>query len=224
MQAWQAFNVVDGAAPYLSKRFADAYFDFRNKVLSGQLEQKSRWKRAAAAVDNGVGEAVGKLYVAKYFPPQSKATMEALVGDLRAALAARIQKLTWMSDATKAKALDKLKTLSAKIGSGPDKRDYAGLVISRDDLVGNARRVGAFEWAIQAARPGKAVDRGGCLNLLTPHKTQTKTTHSLAGAQSIVQVEVWDGRIEHMSATFAAMEKDKEIKRTLQEAHLVPAK
>ena len=66
--------------------------------------------------------------------------------------------------------------------------------------------------------PGKSVDRGGCLNLLTPHKTQTKTTHSLAGAQSLVQVELWDGRIEHMSETFAAMEKDKEIKRTLKEA------
>ena len=75
--------------------------------------------------------------------------------------------------------------------------------------------------------PGKSVDRGGCLNLLTPHKTQTKSTHSLAGAQSIVQVELWDGRVEHMSETFAAVAKDKklaEIKRTLQEAQLVPAK
>ena len=81
--------------------------------------------------------------------------------------------------------------------------------------------------------PGKSVDRGGCLNLLTPHKTQTKTTHSLAGSQSIVQVELWDGRIEHMSETFAAMEKgavtakDKElaeIKHALEAAQLVPAK
>jgi len=80
--------------------------------------------------------------------------------------------------------------------------------------------------------PGKSVDRGGCLNLLTPHKTQTKTTHSLAGAQSIVQVEVWDGRIEHMSETFASMEtglsaKERElaeIRRALKEAELVPAK
>jgi trimethylamine-N-oxide reductase (cytochrome c) len=81
--------------------------------------------------------------------------------------------------------------------------------------------------------PGKSVDRGGCLNLLTPHKTQTKTTHSLAGAQSIVQVELWDGRIEHMSETFAAMEKGTstakekelaEIKRALEAAQLVPAK
>ena len=81
--------------------------------------------------------------------------------------------------------------------------------------------------------PGKSVDRGGCLNLLTPHKTQTKTTHSLAGAQSIVQVELWDGRTEHMSETFAAMEKDSmtakdkehaEIKHALEAAQLVPAK
>jgi trimethylamine-N-oxide reductase (cytochrome c) len=72
--------------------------------------------------------------------------------------------------------------------------------------------------------PGKSVDRGGCLNLLTPERTQTKSTHSLAGANSLVQIELWDGRTDHMSAAFAAMEKDKEIKRTLQEAHLVPAK
>jgi hypothetical protein len=72
--------------------------------------------------------------------------------------------------------------------------------------------------------PGKSVDRGGCLNLLTPERTQTKSTHSIAGANALVQVEVWDGRPEHMSETFARMEKDKEIKRTLQEASLVPAK
>ncbi|MBV9971205.1 MAG: hypothetical protein JO228_14560, partial [Xanthobacteraceae bacterium] len=72
--------------------------------------------------------------------------------------------------------------------------------------------------------PGKSVDRGGCLNLLTPERTQTKSTHSLAGANSLVEVELWDGRIEHMSATFAAMERDKSIKRTIKAANLVPAK
>jgi Molydopterin dinucleotide binding domain len=72
--------------------------------------------------------------------------------------------------------------------------------------------------------PGKSVDRGGCLNLLTPERTQTKSTHSLAGANSLVQVELWDGRIEHMSATFAAMERDTSIKRALAAADLVPAK
>ncbi len=72
--------------------------------------------------------------------------------------------------------------------------------------------------------PGKSVDRGGCLNLLTPHRTQTKTTHSIAGSNSLVQIEPWDGRTEHLSAAFAVMEKDQEIKRTLKEAQLVPAK
>ncbi|MFZ3358766.1 MAG: molybdopterin dinucleotide binding domain-containing protein, partial [Xanthobacteraceae bacterium] len=72
--------------------------------------------------------------------------------------------------------------------------------------------------------PGKSVDRGGCLNLLTPERTQTKSTHSLAGSNSLVQIELWDRRTEHMSAAFAAMAKEQEIKRTLKEAHLVPAK
>jgi len=72
--------------------------------------------------------------------------------------------------------------------------------------------------------PGKSVDRGGCLNLLTPERTQTNSTHSIAGANSLVQVELWDGRIEHMSETFARMEKEKEVRETLKAAHLVPAK
>ena len=72
--------------------------------------------------------------------------------------------------------------------------------------------------------PGKSVDRSGCLNLLTPERTQTKSTHSLAGANSLVQIALWDGRAEHMSAAFAAIEQDKEIKRTLKEAQLLPAR
>jgi hypothetical protein len=72
--------------------------------------------------------------------------------------------------------------------------------------------------------PGKSVDRGGCLNLLTPERTQTKSTHSLAGANSLVEIELWDRRAEHMSAAFVTLEQDKEIKRTLKEAHLLPAK
>jgi hypothetical protein len=72
--------------------------------------------------------------------------------------------------------------------------------------------------------PGRSVDRGGCLNLLTPERTQTKSTHSLAGANSLVQIEPWDGRGEHLSETFARMEKDADVRRTLQEARLVPAK
>ncbi|MGI8840145.1 MAG: M13 family metallopeptidase [Caulobacteraceae bacterium] len=159
LQAWQAFTVVDGAAPFLSKRFADAHFEFRNKVLSGQLEQKARWKRAAAAVDNGVGEAVGKLYVAQYFPPQSKAAMEALVGDLRVALAGRIKNLTWMSEATKAKALEKLSMLNVKVGYPVKWRDYGALTLAPDDLYGDVRRAAAFDWARRVNRLNGPVDR-----------------------------------------------------------------
>ena len=172
LRAWQAFNIADNAAMYLSSPFVSTYFEFHNHALAGQTEQKPRWKNAVHAVGGGdilFGQrsesygcllwATGDLYVAKYFPPETKAKAVALVDTLKAALRARIARVDWMSDTTKAKALDKLKTLSAKIGSGPDKRNYKGLMISRDDLLGNARRVGAFEWAIQAARPGKAVDR-----------------------------------------------------------------
>ena len=159
LQAWQAFTVVDAAAPLLSKRFADASFEFRNKAMSGQAEQKPRWKRGVAAVDNGVGEAVGKLYVAQYFPPASKAAMEALIGDLRVALAARISKVTWMSEATKAKALEKLSLLNVKVGYPVKWRDYSTLTISPEDIYGDVERSAGFEWMRQVRRLGDPVDR-----------------------------------------------------------------
>ncbi len=172
LKAWAAFNIGDNAAIYLSKPFADASFEFYGRTLSGQAEQKPRWKRAVHAVGGGdilfglrsesygcLIWAVGDLYVAKHFPPATKAKAAAQMENLRAALRARILRLAWMSAKTKKTALEKVKTLTIKIGSGPDKRDYSSLVVARDDLVGDARRIGAFEWAIQAARPGKAVDR-----------------------------------------------------------------
>jgi len=159
LKAWEAFNIADSAAPYLSKRFEDARFEFRGKSLSGQQEQRPRWKRAVGAVDNGLGEAVGRLYVARYFPPQSKAKMLELVGNVRAALAARIGRVSWMSDATKAKALEKLSHLTVKIGYPVKWRDYSALRISADDLAGDAERAGAFEWRRQVARLAKPVDK-----------------------------------------------------------------
>ncbi|MBV9541833.1 MAG: peptidase M13 [Alphaproteobacteria bacterium] len=172
LRAWQAFNIADNAYVYLPKAFADAAFEFRGRTLSGQAEQRPRWKRAVHTVAGGdilfglrseiygcLVWAVGDMYVAKHFPPATKAKAEAQMANLKAALRARIEKLDWMSAETRAKALDKLKTLTIKVGSGPDPRDYSKLVITRDDLLGDARRIGAFEWAIQAARPGKTVDR-----------------------------------------------------------------
>jgi len=160
LKAWAAFNLADNAAPYLSKPFDLAHHEFRNKTLSGQPEQKPRWKRAVGAVDSQMGEALGKIYVAEYFPPQSKAKMEALVGDILAAMKARIEHVTWMGPDTKAKALVKLTKFTVKIGY-PDKwRDYSALQIRDGDLYGNVERATDFDWDFRVARMNGPVDRG----------------------------------------------------------------
>jgi putative endopeptidase len=159
LQAWEAFTVVDNASPFLSKRFTDARFEFRNKTLSGQLEQRPRWKRAERAIDGGLGEAVGKLYVARYFPPESKAKMEALIADLRVALAARIERVSWMSAATKAKAEQKLSMLNVKVGYPVKWRDYSALTVSPTDLYGDVLRSSDFEWMREVNRLNGPVDR-----------------------------------------------------------------
>jgi putative endopeptidase len=159
LQAWQAFHTADQAAPYLSKRFVDANFEFRAKTLSGQPEQRARWKRGVTLVSNNLGEAVGKLYVEAYFPAESKAKMEKLVADLRVALKARIDKLDWMSPETKVKAQAKLAAFTVKIGYPNKWRDYSRLKIKSGDLYGNVERATAFEWAFNVAKLGKPVDR-----------------------------------------------------------------
>jgi len=159
LKAWQAFNVVDEASPYLSDRFVEARFAFRGKVLSGQPQLQPRWKRAVAFTNSALGESVGRMYVGQYFTPEAKAKMDALVGDLRTAMAARIQRLEWMSPRTKQRALEKLAKFTVKIGY-PDKwRDYSALRISADDLYGDAERKAAFEWNRRLARLNKPVDK-----------------------------------------------------------------
>jgi len=158
LRAWAAFNLADQAAPYLSKDFVEARFEFRNKTLSGQPIQQPRWKRAVAATDSSIGEALAKPYVAAYFPAESKAKMETLVSDIQVAMKGRIEKLDWMGPATKAKALEKLGKFRVKIGY-PDKwRDYSGLRLEDKDLYGNIQRASAFEWDYRAARLGGPVD------------------------------------------------------------------
>jgi putative endopeptidase len=160
LKAWLAFTVVDQAAGYLSKDFDQAKFEFRNKTLSGVPAQQPRWKRGVNLVDGNLGEAVGKLYVDAYFPAQSKVAMEALVGDLKSAMGARIQKVDWMSPDTKAKAAEKLGKFTVKIGY-PDKwRDYSKLEIEDGDLYGNVERAAAFDWRFRVGRLNQPVDRG----------------------------------------------------------------
>ncbi len=158
IKAWEAFRTADQAAPYLSKRFVDLQWTFRSHELGGAQAQRPRWKRAIANVEGTIGEGLGRDYVATYFPPESKAKMQALVADLRAALKVRIDNLTWMSDATKAKAQEKLSKFGVKIGY-PDKwRDYSGLTVKADDLFGNVERSSAFDWDFALSKLDKPVD------------------------------------------------------------------
>ena len=160
LKAWQAFHVADDVAPLLSKRFVDTHWEFCSKFLNGTEEQRPRWKRAVGAAENAMGEAVGRTYVADYFPPQSKAKMEKLVADLRAAMKGRIENLQWMGPETKARALDKLSKFGVKIGYPAKWRDYSALRIREGDLAGNAERARKFEWAYDVGRIGQAVDKG----------------------------------------------------------------
>ncbi len=159
LQAWLAFTVVDQASSVLPKRFDDARFAFRGKVLSGQETQLPRWKRGVESVGGALGEGVGKLYVDTYFPPASKAKMEGLVHDLLTAMGARIDHLEWMSAPTKAKAKEKLSKFGVKIGYPNKWRDYSALVVKADDAFGNSERSAAFEWNFRASRLDKPVDR-----------------------------------------------------------------
>ena len=172
LKAWAAFQVADNAAPYLSRPFADAYFEMRQKTLSGQREQQVRWKRGVLAVAGGdflagsrlarfgnMGWAVGQLYATRYFPPEAKAKVEELVANLKAAYRVRLEQLDWMSPATKVEALKKLDTYTVKVGYPDKPRDFSGLVIRDDDLVGDVRRAAAWDWNFYARRLRAPVDR-----------------------------------------------------------------
>jgi len=159
LKAWQAFHVADGAAPLLSKRFVEANYQFQNKELAGQPEIQPRWKRASTFMDGAIGESVGRVYVARYFPPESKAKMDELVANIRTAMNDRIAKLQWMGPDTRAKAAEKLSKFTVKIGYPTRWRDYSALTFKRDDLYGNALRAGEFQWKRQLARLDGPVDK-----------------------------------------------------------------
>jgi putative endopeptidase len=158
-KTYLTWNVINHRAPLLSAPFVAENFDFYNKTLLGTPEIQPRWKRGVQMVEVVLGQAVGKLYAAKYFPPEAKEKMKVLVGNLIEAYRVDIQALDWMSAETKVKALEKLAKFTPKIGY-PDKwRDYSKLEVHGDDLVGNARRAAAFGLDYQLAKLGKPVDR-----------------------------------------------------------------
>jgi putative endopeptidase len=158
-RAYFRFHLITQASPYLSKPFVDEDFAFTGQTLHGQKEQKPRWKRVLDTVDRQLGMALGQLYVARNFPPESKARAQELVDNLRAALKARIQNVAWMGDATKAKAIEKWDSFMPKIGY-PDKwRDWSGLNIARAGYMDNLRATLKFNNAWRMGKIGKPVDR-----------------------------------------------------------------
>ncbi|MCS6624972.1 hypothetical protein N0B44_18825 [Roseibacterium beibuensis] len=158
LQAWEAFHVINQASPYLSKAFVDNQFEFYGKTLGGQPEQQPRWKRGVTIVDGSLGEVLGREYVARHFPAESKSQMEELVANLRAAMTARIEGLDWMSPETKQQALYKMSRFGVKIGYPDEWREYDGLRLVPGDLYGNVERSAAFEWAFNVAKLTKPVN------------------------------------------------------------------
>ncbi len=183
-----AFNLLSAAAPYLSDDFVDADFEFYGKVMSGKQEQQPRWKRSLKTVNGALGEAVGEMYVEKYFPASSKEKMLTLVGNLQTALSERINGLEWMSDTTKAKAQEKLAAFTVKIGY-PDKwRDYSGLEIKDDSYWANVRRSNIFDMAYQLADVDKPVDKSRWhMNPQTVNAYYNPTTNEICFPAAILQ-------------------------------------
>jgi putative endopeptidase len=158
IRAYLAWNIINEASNYLSDNFVNERFNFYGRVLSGTQELQPRWKRVVNTVNNALGEAVGQLYVAKYFPPEAKRNMVKLVENLRVTLGERIQAASWMNDTTKAKAHEKLNTFRVKIGY-PDKwRDYTGLDVQPDSYLANILRSNEFENAYTWSKINKPKD------------------------------------------------------------------
>lgn len=160
LKAYLTWQVIDQSASYLSDEIVNTNFDFYGRQLSGATELRPRWKRTVGVVDGSLSEALGQLYVAKYFPASSKKRMLELVKNLQASLGERIAGLEWMSDETKAKAQEKLAGFTVKIGY-PDKwRDYSGLEIDpQDSYLANVQRVMRFEYQYHMDKLGKPVDK-----------------------------------------------------------------
>jgi putative endopeptidase len=158
LKSYLRWNILNSSSPYLNKALVDEHFRFYGTVLSGKKELKPRWKRAIDASDEALGEAIGQIFVEKYFPPEAKKRMLELVHNLKKALRIRIQNLVWMSSATKEKAIEKLSSIKVKIGY-PDKwRDYSKLEISEDSYFINVLVSSMFNYQYMLSKINKPVD------------------------------------------------------------------
>ncbi len=159
LKTWLSWNVISSKAAYLSQEFVDERFAFYGTKLTGAPVNRARWKRAVSLVEGSLGEAVGKIYVEKYYPPEAKAKMDQLVDYLIQAYRESIQELEWMSDETKKKALVKLTKFTPKIGYPTKWKDYSRIIIDRNDLVGNVKRVTSWNLDREMKKISSPIDR-----------------------------------------------------------------
>jgi putative endopeptidase len=157
-KSWLAAQYIASSGPYLSQAFVDAGFEFFGKTLNGQESQRPRWKRGVQAVNGSMGEALGQLYVEKYFPPAAKARMETMITNLIEAYRLSINELDWMTPESKKEALDKLSKFRAKIAYPNRWRSYATLKVTPDDLLGNMERAARLESEYQIGKLSRPVD------------------------------------------------------------------
>jgi putative endopeptidase len=190
-------HLLDSVADVLPQSFRDARFEFHGRALRGMEQDLPRWQRAVKDVDEALGEAVGQMYVARYFPPDYKARALALVENLMAAYRESIDGLTWMSESTRQRAREKLAKYTLKIGYPEKWRDYSKLLIRDQDAIGNELRAGRFEYEREAARVGQPVDRAEWeMTPQTVNAYYEKTRNEIVFPAAILQPPFFDPTVD----------------------------
>lgn len=193
IKAYYAWNVINTAAAYLSDDFVNANFEFYGKTISGAEKLRPRWKRVTTTVNGALSEALGQIYVKKYFPPEAKKRMTTLVANLQEAFSQRIETATWMNTATKQKAQEKLESILVKVGYPDTWRDYSGLSIENDSYFANILRSNQFDIAYMVNKINKPVDRNEWLmSPQTVNAYYNPTTNEICFPAAILQPPFFD--------------------------------
>jgi putative endopeptidase len=200
LETWKdysAYHFIRGHAQYLPKAFDQAHFDFFSKTLRDIPQQRDRWKRGVGLVNASLGEAVGKLYVARHYPAESSRQMNELIGDLRGAFEERLANLDWMDESTRKEARAKLDAFEARVGHPVKYIDYSAINVDRQDLLGNVVRANDFAWKLQVSRLGGPVDRA--LWFMTPQTIDayySTLTNQITFPAAILQPPLFDPKAD----------------------------
>jgi putative endopeptidase len=197
LKIYTRWNLLRSAAPYLSEAFDQERFRFSGTVLNGTPQQEPRWQRAARVVDGSIGDALGQLYVAKHFPPESKARMMAMIGNIQAVLRDRLAQLEWMTEPTRQKALAKFARFEPMIGYTEKWRDYSKVEIKRDDYYGNVSRAALAQSRYTIDRTGQKVDkREWGMTPPTVNAYFSPTTNQVVFPAGILQPPFFDPKLD----------------------------